>query len=164
MKKLIAILYLMPLFFLNSCCWYCREEIPIMQNYEAVIISRAELESSVQVLPNRDIENAGKIYIQGNLMFINEKNKGFHVYSYSNPQLPVPLAFIQVAGATDLAVRNSTIYINQAVDLITLQYYPEINTIEITKRNREVFPQKAAPDGSYAYLNEGDIIIDWQPK
>ncbi|WP_297332894.1 hypothetical protein [Flavobacterium sp.] len=165
MKKITLVLYSLQLFMLTGCCWYCvDDEIPPMNNYEAVIITRAELESAVQVLPPHAVEKAGKIYIKDNLMFINDKNSGFHVYNYSNQQNPVPVAFINTPGATDLAVRNNTIYINQAVDLLTLQYNPDTNTIQVTKRNRNVFPQKEAPDASYAGLNNDEIIIDWQLK
>jgi hypothetical protein len=165
MKKGLLALCVLHLFLLTGCCLYCvDDEIPQMNNYDAVVINRAELESAVQVSPPRSIVNAGKIYIKDNLMFINDKNAGFHVYNYADAQNPLPVAFINTPGATDLAVRNNTIYINQAVDLLTLQYNPATNSIQVTKRNRNVFPQKEAPDNSYVDLDNDDIIIDWQPN
>lgn len=130
--------------------------------YEAVILDRATFESSVQAMPAQPIITSGKIYVKGQFLFINEVNKGFHVFDYQNPQNPQPLGFIQVLGATDLAVRDNNIYINQAVDLVTLTYNAD-NSLTVTKRNRNVFPQKISPDGVYGVVNPDEIIINWIP-
>ena len=149
-----------------ACCWNgdCPDSNIPRTNYSPVIISRAQLESSVFAQPEQTIYNSGKIYIKGNYMFITEVNKGFHVYNYSNAENPVKTAFINVPGATDLAIRNNIIYINQAVDLVTINYDQTTNTIISTHRNRNVFPSKVAPNGQMAYPNRDEIVIDWTPN
>ena len=122
------------------------------------------MESSVFAQPEQTIYNSGKIYIKGNYMYITEVNKGFHVYNYSNAENPVKTAFINVPGATDLAIRNNIIYINQAVDLVTINYDQTTNTIISTHRNRNVFPTKVAPNGQMANPNRDEIVIDWTPN
>lgn len=98
-------------------------------------------------------------------MFVNDINKGFHVYNYTNPTSPVKLGFIKILGATDLAIRDNTIYINQAVDLVTLNYNSANNSAQVLHRNKNVFPQKVSPLGNYAYeSNENNIVIDWIKK
>lgn len=163
MKKIAFFIYLTLISSLFTSCFYCKDckDEPFQEPYKAIIINRTELESSVQSLPPQQIIKSGKIYIKDNLMFINDVNKGFHVYNYSNPEMPVKIGFIQILGATDLAIRNNVVYINQAVDLVTLIYSPGNNTILITKRNKNVFPQKQSPRGSYANTNENEIVIDW---
>ena len=128
-------------------------------HYKAVVISREALESSIALQSPQAVTNPGKIYIKDGLLFITEVNKGFHVYNYQNQQNPVPLAFIKVPGVTDVAVRGASLYVNQATDLVTLSY--STAALNVTNRNRNVFPQKPAPDNSYANLRENDIIIDW---
>lgn len=158
-----------PLFFLValllSSCWGIpnEEDVPT-QNYEPVLMIRTEFENAVKALAPKEIVKSGKIYIKDNLMFINDVNKGFHVYNYSNPQNPIKISFIQIPGATDLALRNNIIYINQAVDLVTLEYNPVGNLINVTKRIKEVFPQKIAPDGFSSQNGSDKIVIDWIPK
>ncbi len=149
-----------------ACCWNgnCPDNNIPRTNYSPVIITRAQLESSVFAQPEQTIYNSGKIYIKGNYMFITEVNKGFHVYNYSNAENPVKTAFINVPGATDLAIRNNIIYINQAVDLVTINYDQTTNTIISTHRNRNVFPSKVAPNGQMAYPNRDEIVIDWTPN
>lgn len=167
MKKLLFTLFSVLTFtvVLNSC-WTPRQDDdvePTQNNYTPVIISRTELENSVQALPPQNIIQSGKIYIKDNYMFINEVNKGFHVYNYDNPQNPIKIGFIQIPGATDLAIRNNIIYINQAVDLVTLSYNDNNNTISVTDRNRNVFPTKVSPQGFTAGASENMIVIDWTP-
>ena len=166
MKNITFLLCCLAL-FLTTGCWYTVDDdvtAPRESIYEPVVLQRPAFEVSLKVLPDRAVKKAGKIYIKDNLMFINDKNLGFHVYDYSDAQNPVPVCFIKATGATDLAVRNNTIYINQAVDLVTLQYNAATNTVAITKRNRNVFPQKVAPDNGYVSVGENEIITDWQPK
>lgn len=148
-------------FLLLVGCVGTEDDFLAAQNYEAVILNRNAFENSVQALPPQSIIKSGKIYVKDQFLFINEVNKGFHVFNYSNPQNPEPVGFIQILGATDLAVRNNTIYINQAVDLVTLNYNAGTNSITVTKRNRDVFPQKVSPSGEYGIINNGEIIIDW---
>ncbi len=152
--------------FLSSC-WLTDVNEPNpnpQQNFTAQIMERAEFEAAVQIGPPREIVKAGKIYVKQEFLFVNDVNKGFHVFEYSNPQTPVPIAFIAIPGATDLAIRADVLYINQAVDLVAIRYNSLSNTITITKRNKNVFPQKVAPDFSYASISENQIITDWIPN
>jgi hypothetical protein len=144
----------------KSCGWPDEYE----DTFSPTILDRTTFENSVKSLPSQPIIKSGKIYIKDNLMFINEENKGFHVYDYANPENPTRIGFIQILGATDLAMRDNTIYINQAVDLVTLEYNPSNNSIIINHRNKNVFPQKQSPDGAIAYTTENQIVVDWIKK
>ncbi len=134
---------------------------PPQSSYQPVVMPRPEFESSVALLPNQEISKSGKIYIKENLLFINEFREGFHVFNYSDATNPQPIAFIKVPGATDLAVRNNKIYINQAVDLLTLEYIPQTNSITVVSRNRNIFPPMLSPDGFVGYYATGEIIINY---
>ena len=162
MRKLFLIPFLLLILLFNSC-WYCSDcgDVGPQDSYEPVIMERTAFENSVKSLPAQNIIKSGKIYIKDNLMFINEVNKGFHVYNYSNPENPIRIGFIQILGATDLAIRDNIVYINQAVDLVTLEYNPANNSIVIKQRNKDVFPQKVSPNGWGTYTNENQIVVDW---
>jgi hypothetical protein len=64
-----------------------------------------------------------KISIKDDLMFINDVNKGFHVYDYTDPKKPIRPILYKAPGATDLAIKGNTVYINQ-VDLVTATFDP----------------------------------------
>lgn len=151
--------------FLLSSCIYGRgdDDLPrVTENYRPVVMERGEFEAAIQLQAIQPVTRPGKIYIKDGVLFITEVNKGFHVYNYSDAQHPVPLAFIKVPGATDVAMRGANLYINQATDLVTLNY--SATPVSITNRNRNVFPQKESPDNSYANINNNQIITDWVPR
>ena len=96
--------------------------------YEPIALLRADFEESVKLLPSKPILNSGKIYVLNNLLFVNEKDEGFHVFQNEDPSNPTPLNFIEVPGATDVAIRNGVYFINQAVDLIAISFrYDRVN-------------------------------------
>jgi len=163
MKKIIICFCLSLSLLLQSCIWRTNDDdIRINpDNYKPVTMDRPAFENAVQGGTFQTIANPGKIYIKDELMFISDVNKGFGVYNYSDPANPLPIGYIKIPGATDIAVRNNNIYINQAVDLVALQYHPASNTLTVISRNRNVFPQKLSPRGSVATILPNQIVIDW---
>lgn len=158
MKYFKTLMAFCSMLLLSSCIGFEGDD-GFRSQYKAVIMSREALESAIAVQSPQVVTQPGKIYIKDGMLFITEVNKGFHVYNYTNAQSPVPVAFIKVPGATDVAVRGTNLYINQATDLVTLSY--STTAVTVTNRNRNVFPQKPAPDNSYTNLGENDIITDW---
>ena len=161
MKKILVCFCLLCL--LQSCVWRnTDDDISVPPDYyKPVTMERPAFESAVQATAFQNITKPGKIYIKDELMFVSDVNKGFGVYNYSDAANPLPIGYIKIPGATDIAVRNNNIYINQAVDLVSLQYNPANNKITITSRNKNVFPQKLSPRGSFPNVAPNQIVIDW---
>jgi hypothetical protein len=170
MKTIVkfSLLFLLSTTFTSCICVFgnCGEQsLPPEEIYKPVLLDRAAFESSIEIQAPQSIIKSGKIYIKDNLMFLNDSNKGFHVYNYTNPEKPSKIGFIKIVGATDLAIRDNIIYINQAIDLVTLSYDSTSNTMKVLHRNKNVFPQKLSPLGDYPYeANENKIVIDWIKK
>lgn len=85
-------------------------------------------------------KKTGKIYIYNDYLFINEPNKGIHIYNNSNPAAPVNMAFLQIPGNVDLAVQNNILYADNYVDLLAFDI-SNINNIKQVKRVTDVFRQ-----------------------
>lgn len=167
MKKRINYLSVFILLFASSC-WYTANDDDISEpfvptnQYEAVTMLRTEFENSTTLEEAKPIEETGKIYVKGNLLFINQPNKGFHVFDNSDPSNPINLSFIKVLGSSDLSIKNNMLYINNATDLIALKPDFSNASIEITKRVINTFPELKAPDGfSYHNTLSNEVIIDW---
>lgn len=160
MKKGLLLL-IIP--FLLSSCWrnVPDDDLENRQHYKPLVLERSIFEKSIVLENAQPVKKSGKIYIKGDLMFVNDVNKGFHVYDYSNPKNPILLNFIKAPGATDLAIVDDIIYINQAVDLVALNYDSATKKISVTSRNTNVFPQKKAPNGAFGNVSASQIIIDW---
>ncbi|MFC7357634.1 hypothetical protein ACFQO1_08040 [Jejudonia soesokkakensis] len=153
---------------LQGCCFNgsCPDDVieePFQTAYEPIILDRAEFESSIVFETTKEIENAGKIYVFEDFLFITEKREGFHIYDNSDPSNPIALSFLKVPGATDIAIRNGVYYINQAVDLIAITLAIRENSPTVSKRIRNVFPEIISPDGYFATgISENEVVIGWQ--
>lgn len=170
MKKILS--YVVILFVFSSCIFFPfdignggNNSQPIQYSkYKAVTMKRVDFEKSINLKTASPTKNSGKIYIFDNLIFINEKNRGFHVFDNTTPSNPKKIAFINAPGSTDLAIKNNSIYINQARDLIAVSYDKTIPSVNVSKRIVNVFPSKISPDGYSKYVKDDEVIIDWVLK
>ncbi|MBN2658177.1 MAG: hypothetical protein JXR86_14045 [Spirochaetales bacterium] len=95
--------------------------------YTPVYMSFDTLRSSVSVrkagMP--DLENPGKIYLIGNLLFVGERNAGIHVIDIEDTTSPQQLAFIEVPGNSDLAIlekdNRTILYADSFIDLVVME-------------------------------------------
>jgi hypothetical protein len=161
---------------IRFCCFFCLLIVSVScirrtdddffptSQYKAVVMSRENFENAVGTFAPQNITKSGKIYIFDNFLFISEVNDGFHVFNYQDPTNPIPVKYIKAPGATDLAIRNGVLYINQATDLITLKYNEQTLSFDLMHRNENVFPQKIAPDGFEQQIGANEIIVNWTPK
>lgn len=162
MKNLKKLMYFCAFFatvMLQSCFYHVDDSPQRYSGYEPVYLSRQQLESSIKMSGVRSMTKAGKIYVKDSYIFITDENKGFHIYDNSNPSAPKLTGFLEVPGATDMAIKNNTIYINQAVDLVAVSI--NNNSVTVQKRIPNTFPQKISPEG-WSYGNsDNQIIVDW---
>lgn len=128
MKRLIFLFSLIGI-ALTSC------EDQHLQTYLAnvpVYLSWDELRSSFEVDAATSMEKPGKILFYGSHMFINEYQKGVHVADLSDPSNPRLVAFIEIPGNVDMAIRNDLLYAESYTDLLVIDIsdpeQPELST------------------------------------
>ena len=169
MKRLAKILLvglLLPL--LNSCYSNWTPEPMPVSAYQPIFMTRAQLEASVTKLEPRAISNPGKLYSYGNYILINEKFKGVHIIDNQDPKLPQNIAFIQVPGNIDFAMKSNVLYVDNAVDMVAINL-TDLNNPVVTKRIPDAFPAPLTPDGLWAEYDragvpEDAIIVGWELK
>jgi len=161
MKKILVLCLLI----LNSSCIFFTGrgdiENPLESAYKAITVDRETFEKSTIITNAQQNETSGRIYIKDNYLIINEPNKGFHVYNNSNPETPINIAFLKVLGSTNVSIKNNVVYANNATDLIALKINAEFNTVEVTKRVKNVFPEKISPDGFIHNTKDDEVVVDW---
>ena len=86
---------------------------PIYQTKEVV---RANIKSN----GSKTIESPGKIFIYGNYVFLNEVDRGVHIIDNTNPSSPQNVAFIDLPGNMDLAVKGNMLYADLFSDLVAI--------------------------------------------
>ncbi len=127
--------------------------------FTPVYMSYPEFRASIKGEPARALEKPGKIYFKDNLIFINEFQKGVHVVDNSNPANPVKLAFINIPGNVDIAVRNNTLYADSYVDLVAVDISDPMNPV-VTKRIQEIFPYQSWQYGVFLDESRG-VVKEW---
>ena len=107
-KSLIAAI--ISLAFLSGCIKDQCKSTNTYTFYKPVYKTTAEVRANIRSNSPRDIEQPGKLYIRGNYIFLNEVDKGIHVIDNSNPSNPARVAFIDIPGNMDLAVKGNILY------------------------------------------------------
>lgn len=148
----------------------CKDSSIEYRKYTANVpqyMSYDEMRKPVKATAANPIQASGKIYIQGNYLFVNEKYKGIHVFDNSNPESPVNLAFLDIPGNVDLAVRGNYLYADNYVDLVVLDISDLNNPVEAA-RIKDIFPY-TIPETTEVYpianINQAEgVIVGWQVK
>ncbi len=130
---------------------------PIYSSYEAV--------RNIQTLAPRSIRQAGKIYIKDGFLFVNEIGSGIHIVDNRNPEKPVKLSFISIPASRELAVKDSILYADNAVDLVALNIADPTN-VRLMKRIENAYPITSYPPmrGIRFECPESDkgLVVGWQ--
>jgi hypothetical protein len=134
---------------------------PPYYEYYPVFMNRSNLDKSVSYIDEgQALQNTGKIYYKYPYLYVNERYKGVHVIDNSNPANPVNRGFIAVPGCLDMAVKDNIMYLDNSVDLVSFN----LDTHEVTKRLKSVFPEPLSPEGySGSYTRPGDeyVVVEW---
>jgi len=140
-------------------------------------MSFAELRSSVKLNASKDLKNPGKIYVKGNYLYINEKNKGMHIIDNSTPSAPVKKGFISIPGNFDISIKGDTLYADSYTDLVAIELSSDLSGISVTKRLENVFTYDpyislGLNRWNYYYYNEiwepidstKGVVVGWDVK
>ena len=164
MKRIYYLFLIIPILFNSSDV---RFDNP--SEYFPILMERNELEKSVFIRPAQDIVNTGKIYYKDQYIFLNERYKGIHVINNTNPANPENVGFINIPGCIDIAIKNNSLFADNAIDLVSIDLGNGIDNISVTKRLRNVFPESTPPDMDYipyAFNHdnrpENTIIVGWE--
>ncbi|MEP7253034.1 MAG: hypothetical protein ABI683_11665 [Ginsengibacter sp.] len=129
--------------------------------YEPLYKTKAEVFADITKSNSpKEIENPGKIFINGKYIFLNEIGKGIHVLDNSDPSSPKNVAFINIAGNVDMAVKGNILYADIYSDLVTLDITDPLH-VSNTKIVEDAFSGNSYY--SYGYgTDSGKIIYDWK--
>lgn len=145
-----------------SCKDNCVQTVTY-RGIEQVKVSLNQLRTSIKMLPAQDLVNPGKIYIKDNYLFINEIKKGIHIIDNSNPSLPKVIAFIQILGNIDIAVKDNILYADSYTDFVALDI-SNPNDIKEVSRTTEVFTNGQVDGLGWNYNANDQTIYDSQYK
>ncbi len=123
---------------------------PVYKTKEAVI-------NNIKSGTPQAIVQTGKLFLKDNYVFLNDVNRGVHIIDYTNPSAPVKVAFVDIPGNIDMAVRGNILYVDCYTSLIALDITNPLN-VQKTKVINGVFPHRAY----YNFQQDTSLIItEW---
>jgi len=137
-----SISYLIGIMFVITSLNSCRDRIYEKVTYTAnfpVYMAYNSLRKGVVKTEGRSLQQPGKIYFKDNYLFINEINEGIHVIDNTIPAEPVNVAFIQIPGNMDMAIRNNIVFADSYIDLVAIDITNPLNPVEVD-RIENAFP------------------------
>lgn len=164
MKNLLCLLLVFVL-------WSCNDDDI---QYETVnvaipqVMSKAEFRNSVEILPSQTIDEAGKIYVYQDYIFVNDEFKGVHIIDNSNPASPQQISSIKIPGNVDISIKDNYLFADSSIDLLVFDI-SNINNIQMVERLEDVFSyyNYQIPVGTDVaefgdYNPENDVIVGWE--
>ncbi len=128
-------------------------ELPIYQPYEEYL-------ASITNEDDQKLVNAGKIYQIGTWKFVNEVDKGVHVYDNSDPTNPVYTTFITIPGNQDVAVKNNTLLADSYSNLLAIDFSDPEN-VTVLKDIKEMLTGRNKNGYEMLHPDSG-LIVDWK--
>jgi hypothetical protein len=88
--------------------------------FKPVYKTKEEVRANAKSGPAVSVSNPGKLFIRDHYAFLSELDKGVHIIDFSNPAAPRNIAFVNIPGCIDLAVRGNYLYADCYTDLVTI--------------------------------------------
>lgn len=161
-KHLLFFAILLMFSSLLSCRDKCKEtrlvvrQIPIYHSF-------SEIRGGVDVAPAREIQDPGKVFVQGNYLFINEIKQGVHVIDNSDPANPKFISFIKIPGNGDMVVRDNILYADSYTDIVAIDIRDPAHAMEVG-RVKDVFNFGSFNNVQWSVGQEGLFLGEYNEK
>lgn len=148
-----------------GACVEPREDLPDEAIGLAPIYAVEDWEA-IDISGPQEIAQLGKLYYKAPYLFATERGRGIHVFDNGDPTAPQPLAFLQIAGNSDLAIKGNVLYANNVSDLISVDI-STFDSIRVLDRKTDAFALVGTsfPEGYQGYFECVDesmgTVVGW---
>ena len=163
MKKSFSlpVVCLMSVFLFSSCIKDTLTKTYTI--YRPVYKSKAEVTANIKTNAPKEISKAGKFFLYGKYLFVNEIDKGIHVIDNSNPAIPKKIGFIDIPGNVDMAVKSNILYADLYTDMVAIDISDPLNAT-LKKVIKNAFPQRRYLGAAGFVSDTTRVIVDWIRK
>jgi hypothetical protein len=130
-NRLLFLVLAIPL-LLGSCTDKC-EKTQIVRRTRSITLSATEIRGQIKSVAPIPLEQPGKIYLKDHFLYINEIQKGIHVFDNSNPSNPRQVSFISIPGNGDLAIKGDILYADSYMDLVAIDISNPQQVLELSR-------------------------------
>lgn len=130
------------------------------------IQSLETLRSSISVEAPQETNSEGKIYVATGRLFYIAQEEGVHIFNNQDPSSPQNIAFLNIPGVHDIAVKDNFLYADNFIDLLVFDI-SNINNITLVKTVENViqfypqFPEEAEFYDYENYPEAGEMITGY---
>ena len=155
MKTVSSLLLLLLVCFVFNGCL---KDVKLQKYsfYTPIISLKTDVRNAIKSSAPQSIAMPGKIYVQGNYIYINDLGKGIHIIDYSQPSAPKNIAFIPIPGNENLTIKGNYLYSDEYSDLLTIDITNPANAKLVT-----VSPN-AFVNYYGSYVDSVHIISGWR--
>jgi hypothetical protein len=129
--------------------------------FTPVYKTTAEVRANMKTASPEKIDHAGKLVVLGKYIFLNEVDRGVHIIDNSNPSSPRQVAFVNIPGNLDLAVKGNVLYADSFTDLVALDVSDPLR-VSLKKVVEDAFPERLYANGFVGDTTR--VIVDWLQK
>jgi len=158
MKKLFVTAFsLFLLFSMQSCLEDKCTDISTYYIYEPVYLTEEQLRQEIALENSRALENPGKMYFYKNMIFINEKHEGVHIYNNNDPSAPFKLGFLPIPGNQDISIKDDVLYADALIDILSINISNIQSPFLIERTEDVIFAPQNGDNGYIAYYNQVEV-------
>ena len=123
------------------------------QLYEPVYTLKSAVLAGINGDPGTAISQTGQIYVKGSYIYLNDPNKGIHIFDNSDPAHPVQTAFLNIPGNLNIGIRNNILYADMYADVLSIDI-SNVHQVKILGMLHGFFTSRQyAPDTNYVITN-----------
>lgn len=148
----------------------CKDNCTLETVYDANVplyLSFEELRQPVTVMASSPLKKPAKFWRKDSYLFVSDLNTGIHIYNLSNANSPVEVAFVNVPGVVDIAVKENYLFADSYTDLLVIDISNPSNPFQV-KRLNNVFPYnpfKVEANPGFPVVNPDEtkgVVIGWK--
>jgi len=136
---------------MTSCLKDQCDEVRTFIQYEPMYKGFDEIRINTFTDSPQQLERPGKLYVYQEYLFINELEKGVHIYDNSDPANPTNIGFIAIPGNVDIAIKDGIMYADNYMDLLTIDINDPLEA-QILCRDEDVFTQYWSQEGRGVFI------------
>jgi hypothetical protein len=88
--------------------------------------------------PAQSFSSIGKVYIKDQYIYVNDPGKGIHIIDNSDPTRPTQVAFVNIPGNWDMAIKGNTLYADLNSELFAIDI-SNPRQVQVTGRIHNLF-------------------------
>lgn len=150
----------MPILGMMACG---KKKDKVVDGYKPIYAEESNLRS-VEFTQGEALVNPGRIYLYQDLLLVNEKNAGVHIYDNSDNTSPIQVSFISIPGNMDFSVRQGVLYADNITDMVAVDISNPASPVFLSRIDN-VFPSQEFPDerGAFECVDPSKgPVIGWE--